>query len=193
MSSPRQFSKQLGEEPSFLQGKMFLLEVDSSSPYERIVSDFVWELSKIGCSALMFTHRSSPVYKLLSSNHSMKFFIASAMVSYPKHADQQNEMLVPQNDFAIYLDLISKSVDSSGKSCVVFIFDSISDIVVTSGFEATYKFLKSANEILGSTNVSSMFLLSRGIHDSKVTATIRSLFSNHLVGGPDGSVKLTRK
>jgi len=66
-------------------------------------------------------------------------------------------------------------------------------MLVTSGFETTYKFLKSANEVLADVNVTSLFLATRGIHDSKVIATIRSLFPNHLSGVPDGSVKLTRK
>ncbi len=123
----------------------------------------------------------------------MRFFISTTTVSYPKKTDQQNEVLVPQNDSAIYLDLISKTIDSSGGNCVVFVFDSVSDMLVTSGFESTYKFLKSANEVLADVNVTSLFLVTRGIHDTKVIATIRSLFPNHLAGGPDGSVKLTRK
>jgi len=193
MRPSRQFSKQIGEDTSFLRGKSFLLEVDPSSRYEKAVGEFADELSKNGCSVFMFTHKSSPIYKLLSSDHSLRFFISTAAVSYPKQTDQQNEVLVPQNDYAIYLDLISKTIDSSEGGCVVFILDSVSDMLVTSGFEATYKFLKSANEVLAAVNVTSLFLSTSGIHDTKVVATIRSLFPNHLVGGPDGSVKLTRK
>ena len=193
MPSSRPFSKQIGEDPSFLRGKSFLLEVDPSSPYEKAVSEFAEELSKSGCNVFMFTHKSSPIYKLLSNDRSLRFFISTDTVSNPKQTDQQNEVLVPQNDYAIYLDLIGKTVDSSGGGCVVFVFDSVSDMLVTSSFEATYKFLKSASEVLGDVNVTSLFLTTRGIHDTKVIATIRSLFPNHLVGGPDGGVHLTRK
>ena len=193
MPSPKLFSKQIGEDPSFLLGKSFLLEVDPSSPYEKSVSDFADELSKRGCTVFVFTHKSSPTYKLLSNDPALKFFISTTAVSYPKKTDQQNEVLVPQNDSAICLDMISKTIDTAGGNCVVFVFDSVSDMLVTSGFETTYKFLKSANEVLADVNVTSLFLATRGIHDSKVIATIRSLFPNHLAGGPDGSVKLTRK
>ena len=193
MPSSRQFSKQIGEDPSFLRGKSFLLEVDPSSPYEKAVGDFADELSKTGCSVFTFTHRSSPVYKLLSNDRALNFFISTTTVSYPKHTDQKNEILVPHNDSAIYLDLISKTVDSAGGECVVFVFDSVSDMLVTSGFETTYKFLKSANEVLVGSNVTSLFLATRGIHDAKVITTIRSLFPNHLAGGPDGNVKSDKK
>jgi hypothetical protein len=193
MPPSRQFSKQIGEDTSFLREKSFLLEVDPSSPYEKAVGDFADELSNNGCSVFVFTHKSSPVYKHLSNDHKVRFFISTTTVSYPKKTDQENEVLVPQNDSPIYLDMISKTVDSSGGECVVFIFDSVSDMLVTSGFETTYKFLKSANEVLGGVNVTSLFLATRGIHDTKVVTTIRSLFPNHLAGGSDGSVKLTRK
>jgi hypothetical protein len=193
LSSVRSFSKQIGEDPSFLRGKSFLLEIDPSSPYEKAVADFAQELSSNGCIVYVFTHRSSPVYKLLSNDRLLRFLISSSFVSYPKQTDQQNEMLIPQNDFAIYLDLISKTIGSSRGGCVVFILDSVSDMLVSSGFEATYKFLKSSNEILAGVDVTSLFLATRGIHDAKIIATIRSLFSYHLVGGSGGSIKLTRK
>jgi hypothetical protein len=187
------FSRQISQDTTFLLGKSFLMEVDPSTPYEKAVDDFANELSKSGCGVFVFTHKSSPVYKLLSIDHSLRFFISSATVSYPKQTDRQNEVIVPQSDSAIYLDLISKTVDSSHGSCVVFIFDSVSDMLVTSGFEATYKFLKSANEVLADGNSTCLFLTTLGIHDAKILATIRSLFPNHLISLPDGGVKLTRK
>ncbi len=193
MPSPTLFSKQIGEAPNFLRGRSFLLEVDSSSPYEKAVRDFVDELLKDGCAVYILTHRSSPVYKLLSNMSSVTFYISTPTVSYPKKGAQQNEVLVPQNDSAINLDLISKAIGSSRGGCVAIVIDSISDMLISSSFEATYKFLKNANEVLGGQNVTSMFLSTRGIHDSKVIASIRSLFSEHLVSLPDGGAKLTKK
>lgn len=189
----KQFSRQIGEDESFLRGKSFLLEIDPSSSYEKIVRDFAEEVTENGCTAFVFTHKSSPVYRLLSGNRSLRFFSATTAVSYPKKTEQTNEILVPQNDFAIYLDLISKTIESSGEECTVFVFDSISDMLVSSGFEQTYKFLKSANEVLSGPRVTSLFLATQGIHDSKVVAAIRSLFPNHLVGEAQAGVRLTRK
>ncbi|MDG6904503.1 MAG: hypothetical protein JRN20_01815 [Nitrososphaerota archaeon] len=187
------FSRQIKEDQNFLIGKSFLFEIDSSSPYEKSVSDFVEEVTSDGCSVLVFTHKSSPVYKILSSNHALRFFLSSSTVSYPKQTYQQNEILVPQNDFPILLDLMSRNVTNSSGSPIGFIIDSISDMLISSGFDGTYKFLKSSSEILGGANVTSLFLLTRGIHDTKILSTVRSLFSIHLVSGPDATVKLTRK
>ncbi|MGI0091228.1 MAG: hypothetical protein ACREBS_05925 [Nitrososphaerales archaeon] len=189
--SVRQFSRQIGEDTDFLRGKPLLLEVDPSSPYEKTVKDFADEFSS--SRVFIFTQRSSRIYKTLSSNPNFSFFASSTSTSYPKKSvDRPNEFIVPQNDLAIYLDLMSKTLESSEGSSVVFIFDSISDMIISSGFPPTYKFLKSALEMLGP-EVTCLFLSMPSIHDSRVTATIRSMFSNHLVNANSSGVKLTKK
>lgn len=182
----------IGVDFSFLRGRSFLLEVDPSTAYEKSVSSFVDEFSKAGNPVFVCTHRSSPVYKLLSSANSLKFFLSTDTVSYIRQTDRENEVLIPQNDFAILLEVISRSLASSGASSV-FIIDSISDMLVSSGFESTYKLLKNANEVLGDPNVTSLFIMTQGIHDQKMVAAIRSLFPTHLQSGADGIVKLLRK
>ncbi|MDG6998542.1 MAG: hypothetical protein JRN15_05435 [Nitrososphaerota archaeon] len=181
----------IGEDLSFIHGRSFLLEIDPSTAYERSVSSFTDELSKAGSTIFVCTHRSSPVYKFLSSEK-FRFFLSTDTVSYIRQTDRENEVLIPQNDFAILLEVISKSLASSGGS-VVFVIDSISDMLVSSGFESTYKALKNANEVLAGPNVTSLFIMTRSIHDQKIVAAIRSLFSTHLQSGVDGTVKLLRK
>jgi hypothetical protein len=188
--SLRQFSKQIGEESEFLHGKSLLFEVDPSSSYEKAVKDFADELSSHG--VFVFTHRSSRVYKVLSTNPNFGFFSFSSSVSYPKKSDRANEFLVPQNDAAIWLDLMSKTQDSSKGNPVVFIFDSVSDMIVSSGFQETYKFLKSMMELLGP-NVTSLFLSMPSIHDTKINSVIRSMFSNHMTNDKSSGVKLTKR
>jgi hypothetical protein len=188
--SQRQFSKQIGEESEFLHGKSLLFEVDPSTSYEKAVKDFADELSSH--SVYIFTHRSSRIYKTLSANPSFGFFSFSSSVSYPKKSDRPNEFLVPQNDGAIWLDLMSKTQETSKGNPIVFIFDSVSDMIMSSGFQDTYKFLKSAMELLGP-NVTSLFLAIPSIHDTKINSTIRSMFSNHMTNDKSNGVKLTKR
>jgi hypothetical protein len=183
----------IGEASDFLRGRSFLIEVNPASSYERAVASFTEELSKSGCTLFILTHKASPVYKLLSGDPALRFFISTPEVSYIKKTDRENEILVPQSDFAVTLDLVSKTIESSNGNCVAFVFDSLSDSLMSSSFESTYKFLKSANEVLAVPNVSALFLMTRGIHDSKIVATIRSQFPNHLVSESEYSVKLVRK
>lgn len=187
----RQFSRQIGVDTDFLRGKSLLFEVDPSSPYEKVVKDFADEFSST--SVHVFTQRSGRVYRTLSSNERCAFFAFSTSVSYPKKSpDRPNEYLVPHNDSAIYLDLMCKTLGSSENDHVVFVFDSISDMIVSAGFPATYKFLKSAIEILGP-NVTCLFLAMPSVHDTKVNAIIRSMFSNHMTSDNSNGIRLTKK
>ena len=192
MPAQKPFSKMIGMDHSFLLGKAFLFEIDPSGAYERSIESFADEVSNTGNTTYVCTHRSSPVYKVLSSKSDLKFFLSTDSVSYIRQTDRENEVLIPQNDYAILLEVISKAVaSSSGNS--VFIIDSISDMLVSSGFESTYKALKNANEMLIDPNVTSLFIMTKGIHDQKIVTAIRSLFPTHLSLGADGSVKLLRK
>ena len=163
--------------------------MDPSSAYEKVVKDFADELSSN--RMFIFTHRSSRVYKMLSANESFGFFSFSSSVSYPKKSDRPNEFLIPENDAAIHLDLVSKTLDSYEEDQIGFIFDSISDMIVSSGFQGTYKFLKSMIELL-EPNTTCLFLVMPSVHDPKITATIRGIFSNHVTNGVSG-VRLTKK
>lgn len=189
----KQFTKRVGESLEFLRGKSFLLDVEPSVPYERVVREFCDEFSSNNHVVFVFTYANSTIHKILSGNSSLRFFIGTNSVSYPKQANKTNEVLIPQDDSAIYLDLFSKTIESSKGGGIVFVFDSISDMLVSSGFEPTYKFLKSANEVLAVTNVTSLFLMTEGIHDPKVVATVKSLFPNHMISSMDYEAKITRR
>ena len=189
-SSLRQFSRQIGEEADSLRGKSLLFEVDPSTTYEKVLKDFAEEFSSSGL--FIFTQRSSRVYRALSANTNFGFFALSNTVSYPKKSDRPNEYLIPQNDSAIYLDLMTKTLESSGVNPVVFIFDSLSDMIISSGFLATYKFLKSAIELVGP-NATCLYLAMPTVHDSKITSMIRSMFSNHIEMDYASRVRFAKK
>jgi len=189
-SAIKQFSKQIGEDTGFLLKQPLLFEVDPASSYEKAVKDFVEEFST--GTVFVFAQRSGRVYKVLSECESVKFFALSTSVSYPKHSDRANEHLVPQGDSSIYLELLSNTLESSEGNPVAFVFDSISDMIISSGFPTTYKFLKSALGLFGP-NATCMFMFMPAVQDPKVTAAIRSLFSCHVSCDSSNSVKLAKK
>ncbi len=186
------FSKQLGVESSYLQGKSFLLEVNPSVSYEKTVRDFAQEFLSTKSFVFVFTSRGSPVYKSLSQVPDIKFYIVTTDVSYPRPTDKLNEILAPQHDSAVLLDLLNKTIKSTAGTGLALIFDNISDMILSSGFENCYKFIRHANEIMGEPRITSLFLITHGAHDEKVVNIIKSLFSNHLVNETSG-LKITRQ
>ncbi len=172
-------------------GAESLLEVDPSSNYEEVVRNFAVEQSSHGALVFVFTSRGSPVFNVLSGLEGVRFYLLTSKVSYPKPTERPNEVLAPQNDQAVLLDLLDKTVTSTAGTKASVIFDSISDVILYSGFESCYKFIKQANEILSSPQVSSLFLLTSGAHEERVVNLVRSLYANHVAYDAHG-LRLTR-
>ncbi len=185
------FSNRIATSGVTFEGAKSLLQVDPSSNYEDAVKEFAIEQISSGGLVFVFTSRGSPVFNALSATAGVRFYLMTTKVSYPKPTDSPNEILVPQNDQAVLLDLIDKTVTSTAGNKASVIFDSISDLIQYGGFESTYKFIKQSNEILSSPQVSALFLLASGAHEEKVLSLTRSLYPNHLTYDSRG-LRLTR-
>ena len=184
------FSKRLNIPETSVLGRIFLFEVDPSFNYEQSVKEFVVEMVSANAAVFAFTWKGSPIYNTLS-NLGIRFYILSTTVSYPRPTESNFEILVPQNDHAILLDLLQKTLASNADGNVAIIYDNISDLILSTNLESSYKFIKQANEIMASSKLSALFLFTFGAHDEKAQNLIRSLFSNHLSQSPIG-LKLTR-
>jgi hypothetical protein len=66
------------------------------------------------------------------------------------------------------------------------VFDSLSDLIMSIGFEKTYRFMKYAIEMLTSPRTTVMFLLNQTAHDPQIVHGFRNLFSNHISYGKEG-------
>ena len=126
------------------------------------------------------------MYSALAKVPGIKFFVLSGNVTYLKPSDRPDEVLIPQDNTSILLDVLAKSLSAKSASGITIIFNSVTDMVVTLGLEETYKFLRRVNELLSETGAGGMFLLTPGAHDQKVVSVVRSLFSNQLILGRSG-------
>ena len=183
---------QPGEAGGVLDAPMpVLLEVDPSANYETSVAGLARAKTSSGGLVYVFTSRGSPVYNGVSGIAGVRFYVLSSSVSYPSSSDKENELLIPQNDMAVMLDLIDKTVSSTSGTPVTLVFDSISDFILYLGFESTYKFLKQANEILSRPGASAVYLVTSGAHDERVVSLTRSLFRMHAAYDQAG-IRITR-
>ena len=187
------FTDELGVQGPFLNGRTLLLETDPSVPYETAASNFARQSLSNGSAVYVFTAKGSPIYNALHAISGVRFYILSAKVSYPKPEDNEpSQILIPANDSAVMLDLIDKTITASQEpATVAIIFDSISDMVLSAGFEATYKFVKQVNETTGNGRTAALYLMTLGAHDEKVVSFIRSLFPTQLIDDANG-LRLTR-
>lgn len=186
------FSGRMDMPNTFLQGRNFLLEIDPSTSYEEIVKEFATENISTKSIVFAFTTKGSPVYRALAGGMDVKFYMMSTDVSYPKPTGKPNEVLVPQNDVAVILHLISQTIGSTEGNGVALVFDNISDLILSSGFENSYKFLKQANQVLSEPRVTSVFLMTKSAHEEREVLLVKSLFANHLSVDATG-LHVTRK
>ncbi len=175
------FSGRLGLRTDEVVGKIYLLEVDPSSKFEEPIKDLANELGSTQRVLFAFTAAGSPVYGALTGIPNVRFFTMTRKVSYPKEGERADEVLVPSADQSVLLNVLDKAITSNPDLKFGVVFDSISDLILSSGLEVTYKFLKQANEMLASHHVTAVFLMTSGAHSEREVNIVKSLFGNIVV------------
>ena len=187
------FSKTLRLNHQQMAGRKILLEFDPESHYEKAIQDFVTEALANAEPTVTFTRRGSTIHSSLREQKAVKFFCLTQQVSVPKEFSE-NEMLLPSNDTSLMLDVFDKTLKAHPQGVVNVVFDSLSDLVLSVGFEKTYRFMRYAVEMLASSRNTVLFLLNQNAHDPKVTSSLRGLFSDQISFGKEGiqTVKLSK-
>lgn len=162
-----------------------LLEADPALNYERAVKEFALEMIAGGRAVFAFTSRGSPVHLLLKDVPGLQFFILSEN-PYTKPGGESLEVMVPRGDHAILLNIIAETTEKSPEKPKALVFDNISSLILDSGFQACYKFLRQVNEILSREDVISIFLVLSKAHDDKMMNLVRHLYSGQLAYNSSG-------
>jgi hypothetical protein len=187
------FSKTFGLKHQQMVGRRILLEFDPASHYEKVIRDFATEALANLEPIVVFTRRGSAVHSSLRERKTVKFFCLTQQVSGPKEFSE-NEMLLPSNDTSLMLDVFDKTLKAHPEGVVNMVFDSLSDLILSVGFEKTYRFMRYAVEMLASPRNTVLFLLNQNAHDPKVASSLRGLFSDQVFFGKEGiqTVKLSK-
>jgi hypothetical protein len=190
----RRFSKTLGMNHQQIRGRKILLEFDPASNYEKPIRDFISEALANKEQAFVFTRRGGTLHSSLSRLEGVKFFCLTQQTSVPKEVSE-SEVLLPSTDVSLMLNVFNKMLEAQPEGVVNIVFDNLSDLVLSIGFEKAYQFLKYATEILASSRVTAIFLLNKVAHDVKIASSIRSLFSDQISFEKEGmqTVKLLEK
>lgn len=179
------FSRNLGLDHQQMIGRKVLFEFDPASNYERAITDFVAEAVTNTEQIMVFTRKGSAVHSNLQENKNAKFFYLTQQLSVPKEISE-NELLLPSADTSLLLGIIDKILKVYPYKVINMVFDNLSDIVLSVGFDKAYNFIKYALEILASPNVTVLFLLNKNAHDLQILSNIRSLFSEQISYGKNG-------
>jgi len=188
------FSKTLGLNHQQMVGRNILLEFDPASKYEKTMQDFAAEALANAEPTIVFTRMGSAIHSSMREQKAVKFFLFTQQVSVPKGLSD-NEILLPSKDTSLMLDVLDKTWKAHPEGNINMVFDSLSDLVLTVGFEKTYRFMRYATEILTSPRNTVVFLLNQTAHDLKVASSLKGLFDDQISLGKEGiqTVKLSKQ
>ena len=160
------FSRALAISNSQLKGRKLLLEFNSTDPYERAVRDFVLEGKSQDEISVIVTHKSSAIHNSLEYEENVK-------LTQFKIPMVLSRVLDPYNDKKLY-----------------FVFDSISDLILSTGFQSAYNFVRDTLPRLSGDKTTAIFLLNPNSHALTEVQSMRTLFRDQLVFDERGLRKI---
>jgi len=179
------FSGLIGLDHENFVGRRILFEFDPASNYEKSVDRLAKESMANVEPLFVFTSSTSPIRRYLAGQPSIRFFLTSISTSIPKSASE-NTVLLPAKNAPLILDAISKVLETYADANVCFVFDILSELLVSIGREKTFIFLRHALDMLSSEKTTCLFLLNTSAHQTEMVSSLRDLFSNQLTYDKNG-------
>ncbi|MEE8354471.1 MAG: hypothetical protein V3S09_01470, partial [Candidatus Bathyarchaeia archaeon] len=132
------------------------------TPYETCIRDFCFEAKGQGEKIVVVTPKAGPVTRVLEGDDDIE--------------------LIPMKD-----DLVLHPIlEEHSEGPLSFVYDSISDYMLSRGFNAAYGYTKNLLERIDEPRITGLFLLNPEAHDTREVSAIRSLFSNQICFSGDG-------
>jgi len=178
-------SRSIGLDHKELLGRRILLEFDPASDYEKTVDNLAKESTANVEPIFVFTSSTSPIRTHLAEQPSINFFLTSLSTSTPK-STSENTVLLPAKNTPLILDTLNKVLETYVDTNVCFVFDILSELLMTTTPERTFTFLRHALDMLSSKKITSLFLLNTTAHEPQVVSQLRTLFSNQLTYDKNG-------
>ncbi len=156
------FSKQLGLEHGRVVGREILLEFDPSANYERVVRDFAFEGVSHKEQVLVLTRSGSVVEKTLKGEEGIELIELTSQT------------------------LLSPILESHSGKPLALVLDSITDLVLSSGFQSAYNITRNILKQMSRPKATSVFLLSPSAHETREIYSFRGLFSDQILYNENG-------
>jgi hypothetical protein len=162
------FLKVIGLDHKELHGRKILFEFDPSTLYEEIIINFVKESKTDKEKIIIFSPKSGTLHKKLKNMKDIEFVQLSEMI-------------------------LSPIFDAHSGKHLIMIYDNLSELIISIGFDSSYRFIRKTLELLAEYESTALFLFNPNAHASNETNSIRNLFSDRIVFEKEGLkiIKLT--
>jgi hypothetical protein len=145
-----------------------LVEYDPRVAFEAPVEQGIREISANTERCVIFTRKAGKILTMIKEleNVETRVLVTPGV---------QEEGSVPFNDVTRLLQAVNEALESEFETWILF--DNISDLLISAGFDQSYTFVRRATDIVASKNGSIMFLLNKGAHTPETRAAFEGLFS----------------
>ena len=177
-SSNNLFSKLIELDHDKLKGTKILLEYDASVNYEDFVEKFLAEGIANAERCVLFTSKSSRLYRALRGKDMLKIVAASSLVSVPSEVGD-GEVQIPSKELGLVTSFVSDFLDSATMP-LSLVFDSITELIRGYRWEQVYSGVKQLTELLNVPTATAIFLANRDTEDPRFLGAVRGTFAFQL-------------
>ena len=157
-----------------LDKKTVLFEFSSDTSYEPKIEDFVREGIANGERVYIFTRMESRVNSRLKNLSEINYiFLSTSPSSVLKFSEKVK--IIQITDISQILGSIMSIKYTDEESSIVF--DNLTDLLLLTNFEQTYKMTRHALDLQASSRIHSLFLINKDVHSKDIIAAFESLFN----------------
>jgi len=156
-----------------IEGTTILYKFSSDTNYELKVEDFVREAIANGEKVYVFTRMESRVNSLLRNLGEINYiFLSTSSSSLVKVNDKTKIVQITDISQILSTIMSMKYIDEESS----LVFDNLTDLLLLTNFEQTYKMARHALDLQASSRMHSIFLINKDAHSRDIIAAFESLF-----------------
>jgi hypothetical protein len=168
-----------------IRGSIILLEYETSSDYEGVVDKFLAEGISNAELSVLFTTKSSKLYRAIKGKRMIKIVAASSLISSPDELPD-GEMQIPDKELGLVAAVLSDFLDNSKNSGASFVFDSITELIRGERWEQVYSGIKQLIDLLSVPNATALFLANVNTLEPRFLGALHGAFALQLRLNDDG-------
>jgi hypothetical protein len=173
------FSSKVDLDHQKIRGSIILLEYDTNSDYEGAVDKFLAEGISNAELCVLFTTKSSKLYRAIKGKRMIKIVAASSLISVPDELPD-GEMQIPDKELGLVAAVLSDFLDTSKNSGVSFVFDSITELIRGERWEQVYSGIKQLIDLLSVPNATALFLANVNTMEPRFLGALHGAFALQL-------------
>jgi len=173
------FSSMVELDHQKIRGSIVLLEYDTNSDYEGVVDKFLAEGISNAELCVLFTTKSSKLYRAIKGKRMIKIIAASSLISVPDELPD-GEMQIPDKELGLVAAVLSDFLDNSKNSGASFVFDSITELIRGERWEQVYSGIKQLIDLLSVPNATALFLANVNTMEPRFLGALHGAFALQL-------------